>query len=385
MSATMGRKISFSGTFKPDQFIKSLSKKSTPGRRKSSSQSRRSNTSKESIKKDDEKNEEKRPFPILKILFFPGRLLNQIDPLSISYSRDLNGSERAILGTPSLDYQFGFSMNPKVTYFENFAGQTHTEKSSSRFSIRTGIKITSRINTNLDYNINRSRNQSTEITGNSTSSTIFLKDRSLPFPSWSLQWRGLERLPLFSKLFKTASLSHSYSGTKTETWKKEIQNVIQEQISSDFRPLIGLNLSFKNGMSTNIQYGSSISLQKTQQGQGYSQSRNTKSSMSITANYSKRGGIKLPFMKNRLDNNIDFSFNFSFNKNQTDAKKSEEGKFVKTSSSSNWSLKPSLRYSFTSNVTGGTYLEIGERNDLRMGKTKITAFGINVNISLAGR
>ena len=85
-----------------------------------------------------------------------------------------------------------------------------------------------------------------------------------------------------------------------------------------------------------------------------------------------------------LENNIDFQLTFGYNMNKTEQNK-RGAAYQVMANTSNWSFKPQVTYTFTSTVRGGSYLEIGERKDVRLGKTKITAFGINANISLSGR
>ena len=109
----------------------------------------------------------------------------------------------------------------------------------------------------------------------------------------------------------------------------------------------------------------------------------------MSGSYAKRGGIRIPFLKNKkLDNNIDFkltfekSLNVTFQSNRLDV---EFQKDNKTTETKNWSLEPRVDYTFSSTVQGGIYFKVGQREDLRMGKTRISAFGINCNISLAGR
>ena len=139
-----------------------------------------------------------------------------------------------------------------------------------------------------------------------------------------------------------------------------------------------------NGMTANIQYNTSETLQEQKL---YSQGKTKRitSNLSVTANYRKRGGFKLPFFKKKLDNNIDFSLTFTKSLNTTLQTKEEEGEFVPMSETKNWSFQPKITYSFTSTLQGGMYLELGKREDLIAGKTNITGFGLNARISLAGQ
>ena len=119
-----------------------------------------------------------------------------------------------------------------------------------------------------------------------------------------------------------------------------------------------------------------------------SKTRQTSDNISISARYQKRGGLKLPFMKGKLDNNIDFSLTFSSAKNASSSTKNAaqqadgEEIWVETSKTSNWSFKPTMSYEFSRTVRGGVNFELGKREDMRSGSTEIKAFGINARISL---
>jgi cell surface protein SprA len=386
-SSSINKTITFSGNFDPNKFVKSFNKRgSSRSRSKGRSRSnlRKPRTQKEESKNNKKEKKQKKPFPWKKIFSIPGNLLSKIDPISISVNQGETSNDKAILGTPSLYYQFGFSSKPGVSHSENLTSEPRSKNDKMRITLKSGIKISAKINIKLDYSLNRSTTYSTQMTGTTTQSALLLKDNNIPFPNWSLSWRGLEKLPFISKYFKTASLTHSFSGKKTETWNETKTNITQEQVSTDFRPLLGLTLAFNNGISANIQYTSSVQLQ-TNNNSGGSQQKTIKSNISITAKYSKRGGFRLPFLKGKLDNNINFSLTFNNSVNKNESRKNKDSKFAEMSFTKSWTFKPSVKYSFTSNVSGGAYIELGGREDKRMGKTKISAFGINAIISLGGR
>jgi cell surface protein SprA len=100
---------------------------------------------------------------------------------------------------------------------------------------------------------------------------------AIPRVNWRLQYNGLSRVPLFREVFQNFSLSHGYRSTLTvndyrsslpylatlnETGgldtssfnffpRLEIADVV---IQEDFSPLIGVDMTFVNGMSFNSEY-----------------------------------------------------------------------------------------------------------------------------------
>ena len=381
--------LNINGSFRTDRFLDMFKKKKSTSRR-SSSRSRRSSrrprpgAQQENEEESSSEEKKKISFPIMKIFSFTGGLLERIEPVSVSYTSTESDNRRAILGRPNINYQWGFSMDPGVPVHESVGANAITKRKDGRYSFRSGYKITNQITLNFNYDFSENETRSTQVMGTITRSALMVKDVPNPFPNWSVTWRGLEKLPFLSKFLKSASVTHSFSGRQQQTWNDKKSNITQTQISKDFRPIFGTNLTFKNQMTANVQYQSTVSVTEKSTAQQISKSRQKSSSLSADAKYAKRGGIKLPFMRKRLENNIDFSLSFTMSSNSSEQNKGD-GEFQEMSKTENWSLKPQITYSFTQNVRGGSYLELGERKDKRTGNTKITAFGINATISLSGR
>lgn len=320
----------------------------------------------------------------------PKAILQKLDPISMTMTQTWSSNDYGILGTPALNYQFGFSMDPKVRYSPNLSTNRKTQRKDFRLTLRSGIKITSQLTSSFDYNFSNSANYSTQNTGNITRSALSINDKAIPFPNWNVQWRGLEKFKWFSKYVRSMTLSHTFAGQEDKIWNEHAHRIVSTQISKNFRPLLGLNVSFKNGMTANFQYNSTTSLTiKTDKAYGIGKTKQISNRISLTGGYSKRGGIRLPFLKGKkLENNIDLKLNFEMSSNttyMTNRLHVAFSKDTKTTDTRNWTLEPRLDYTFSRTVQGGCYFKIGERRDLRMGKTRFTAFGINCNISLAGQ
>jgi len=385
-SAGVSTDLTITGNFNPQKFVQSFHKKtSRPSRQILQPVTQRREGQKSDQPDAQKKTDQKKPSPLLSLLSLMGDLLQKIDPISVSMSQGRSANNYGILATPSFAYQIGTTLNPDVPTSPGVT-QPNTSKKDHRFSIRSGFKITSQLIATLDYNYSSSENQSTQITGNISKSRFVWKGKDFPFPNWSLQWRGLEKLPLLSLLTQSVSLSHDCSGKKTETWNTTRGNITQETTSRDFRPLLGLTLTFKLGITANVQYATSESISEQRQ---YSQGKTKRvsSDLSITTRYSRRGGIRIPFFKKKLENAIDFSLTFTSRYNAIYQSREAGEEFRednKTSETKNWSFKPTITYTFSRTVRGGMYLELGKREDKRIGTTEIKGFGINMAISLSG-
>ena len=386
-SSSVSTSTSINGTFDPGKLVQSFRKKGSSRRRTPKRQVRqpakKETKDGEDKKKEKPENKEKKPFPLLSIFKYMGDVLSKIEPIKITQTQTQSANHYAILGTPSLSYQLGFTMDPGVAISENVTSDRASTRNENRISLDSGLKLSSQITVSLSYDFSDSKSQTTQATGTVAKSALMLKDNTMPFPNWNLSWRGLEKLPLLNKVARSVSLQHGFSGKQTITWNNTRDDTTSITTTKDFRPLISINMNFKSGLTMDFKYTTTENLAvKTTLGGG--KTKQLSENISLSAKYSKRGGLKIPFLKGKkLDNNIDFTLTFTKSANTTLSAK-EGGNFQETAKTENWSFQPRISYTFTKTVTGGCYLELGERKDKRVGNTKITAFGINTNISLSG-
>jgi cell surface protein SprA len=377
-SANMNRNISFNGSFDMQKLIKSFGGSSTtqPSVRRPVP----AIPIKADVKKDS--SDSKKSFPIFSIF---SSMLQKIDPFTLSFSNGSSSNANGIITTPSSAYQFGFSMNPNVIFSPTVAESNQkSRRNDQRFSVGTGVRITNNLTVKLNYDFSTSDNQSTQTTGSITQNALLLGERGIPFFVWSVQWRGIEQLPLISKVIKSASLSHAFTGRKVSNWLNKSSDINQESWQKNFSPLAQIQLTLKNGMTASINYSVTQTLQDQRTGLRDISIQNT-TNFAVNLKWSKRGGIMIPFLsKKKLENNLDFDFGFISGSSSTLQKRGDTESFGKMQEASNWTFSTKLNYSFTRNVQGGAYFELGQRKDLRTGKTTTTAFGINANIRLAG-
>jgi cell surface protein SprA len=157
----------------------------------------------------------------------------------------------------------------------------------------------------------------------------------LPLPNWRVTWAGWEkRLPFISGMLSRATLQHSYVGRFRLGWdfNPDFGTEVSRQlgvyrvydvrpeyqpgsvnVDRQFNPLIGIQLTWRSGLGTDLQYKSSkltsFSLSNTNVIE-----RNS-NEIQLTARYSKRG-FTLPFFK-RLQNTLDMSLSLSYIEDKT--------------------------------------------------------------------
>jgi len=314
-------------------------------------------------------------------------LTQKLSAITIRYTQSNNLRDFGLGGMPSFEYQIGRSRDPGVETIQNLGSNRSSYNRNETFSIQTGIKFTSNLSVKLKYDRSKTRNETARITGTLAESNLSLGDVNLPFFEWSVRWGGLEKLSLFKKLATSVSLTHSYSGKRTKTWNDRPDNITKESITSGFRPLVGLNIQWKKGVTTSINYNKTSTFTfLAQRGRRSGGSRKRSSNLSITTHYSKRGGLKisLPFWHKEIKNDIDFSLSFTKSTDISERSRTGEAHFVEDMRTEKTSFTPKVTYSFSRKVRGGMHFEWARIKNKITGTTTIREFGVHVTISITG-
>ncbi|MFQ5605112.1 MAG: cell surface protein SprA [bacterium] len=317
-----------------------------------------------------------------------GGLVSKIKDISVNYTERENVSQLGLVpDMPNFDFQLGLSKDTGVATDSTLSSNNATYSLNKSLRASSGIAFGRALDVGLSFQHSEQRNETTTISGSKTDS--WLEKFEMPFPEWTVRISGLEKFPLFNKFFRTVTFSHAFSGQRDITWNGSPENDTQKNFTTNFRPLGKLDLNLKNGITANIQMNRSLSLSRSLAG-GIGARRTTRSDISVTANYSKRSGFRLPiwpFNKAELKNSIDFSFSFTASSVITEQSKTQpDGTdlFEEADKTERWSVSPRLTYSFSTQVRGGAFIEIGQTNSKRSGKTSVKEFGIDVNIAIRG-
>lgn len=152
----------------------------------------------------------------------------------------------------------------------------------------------------------------------------------LPLPNWRISWAGLEKyVPWTSTYIQRITLSHTYIGRYQLGWlfnpdagapqdrtlgSYRISDERPEfspntiNLTQNFNPLIGMQIAWKNGLTTDLQYASStvtsFSLSNT------TVTEKLSNGLKFTARYNKRG-FQLPFFP-RLQNTLNASLGINY-------------------------------------------------------------------------
>lgn len=317
------------------------------------------------------------------------KVMEKFKDISLNYSQRTTVSNFGLEADkkPSWQYQLGLERDPAVAVVEGLATNPKTFSQSDNYAAQTGLSITRGIGVDMRFSYDQQRNESTTISGNTSTSAL---KKGTPFPELTLNISGLEKIPLFRKLANTVSLSSNFTPQFKTVWVNTPSNTTSQDETKSFRPMAKINVNWKNGMITSVQYNSAQGLKATydpRTGLPYGGTKTSSKDLSVTHTYSKRSGFRIPiwFLRNKeLKNSIDLSITFTSSNNISEAARGQTDIYEEVDNTSRWSFTPKLTYSFSSRVRGGAHFEVGKTKSKRAGETKIKELGIDVNISIRG-
>ncbi|HXH18740.1 MAG TPA: cell surface protein SprA, partial [Chitinophagales bacterium] len=163
-----------------------------------------------------------------------------------------------------------------------------------------------------------------------------------PLPNWRITYNGLSNIPFMKKAVNTINITHGYTSTYTvNSYITDLYfegngyfqpskidslsnnfisyySIPQVVITEQFSPLIGVDITWKNNMTTKFDFKKTRNLALGLVDYQVSESKTTE----VTFGFGYRlKGLTLPFKfkgkKKKLPNEINFKFDFSFRDNVT--------------------------------------------------------------------
>jgi len=393
-NASQNRTLSFNGSLNLKNLVRSIydPDKNKPGARGGRPGGRPRPGQPQASTSDEKKPEEKGgPNLALQGLGYFVKFFSIFDPFTLNWSDRNNITAYGVMGIPAWGFQFGLTDSLGVPLELSSGSGSLNRGSSSKnrsFNTSSGFNIGRDIDVDIKYDQSYSLNTSTQTTGSRSQAWLtFGDDIDMLFPNWSVRIGGGERLPLLKNWFSRVSLDHAYNGQNSETFDMENgqETPTKTNSKSGFRPLIGVTMQMKNGLSLQARYNKqedeSVSL-----GSNFGATRSEDDDLSLTANWSKQSDFRIPiwpFNTMRLKNSINFSFTFAMT-GQQQFKSRAGGDYEPTSETSKWSLKPAVQYSFSDKVRGGASFEMGKTHNALVGDSSFKEFSVDVKIAIHG-
>ena len=231
----------------------------------------------------------------------------------------------------------------------------------------------------------------------------------IPMPNWKVNYNGLTGIPAFAKIFTNFTLSHGYTGSlnmngynsalnfidqfqlQWPSFKNEQGNFIPYflvpniTIHEEFSPLFGVDMLFTNQVNAKVEYKKSRTLSLSLVDYQLSEMRSTE--YTIRAGWRKRGkgGIKLPFIKKKLDNDLSVSLDLTYRDDATANSRLDQETSFTTGGQKVWFINPSIDYVLSNRVNLRFYFEQRRVTSYISNPppSVVTRAGLQVRISLA--
>ncbi|MCJ8210686.1 cell surface protein SprA [Mucilaginibacter sp. RS28] len=356
--------------------------------------------------------------------------------------RDLR-IELTAFRTQDRNYQTNFKYDPNTRTFSNLSPYTYGDYSISFLSIGTAFsKATGNDNTSSTFQKlleNRSvvskrlgaqnpnsqgqaggyadgygANQQNVLissfiaayTGKDASSVSLNTFPKIPIPNWQITYNGLSRIPLFNDLFDSFDLRHGYRSTYSvnsyntlmqyqeangASYARDVNNnflpfyqFTQVTLFEQFVPLVGMDIRFKNAVTTNFEYRKSrtlsLSLLNSQLAQ---QNENI---LVFGLGY-RTNRFKIPFgwfNNAQLNNDLSFKLDVALRDNKTLIYRADVQQGEVSSGAQNITYRPSIDYVINQrfNLTIFYDSNITKPYTSQAFNTAYTNFGINLKLLL---
>jgi len=191
-------------------------------------------------------------------------------------------------------------------------------------------------------------------------------DKYIPIPNWRITYDGLEKIPILNRAFKKISLNHAYRSTfnvssfttnlfylPDGTARNVENNFISElqissvSISEQFGPLLGVDITLENNILVKVEYKKDRNASLSMANNQITEVKGNE--LSIGSGYTFRQ-VRIPFIKRRVQSDIDTRIDFSVRNNNTIIRKIVEGVNQLTSGQRIFSVKFTADYKISTKL-----------------------------------
>ncbi len=308
------------------------------------------------------------PGPLKKAFTFVFGLPGKVNPVSFSWSKGKTFRKAGLVERPSLAYQFGFSDDPGAKVIADpLLANSDGGGFDNSYSFRSGALIAKGMDMGFGYSYRYSRTLS-------ASEPTF--SRSQSYPDLTFSWSGLEKFKLIKKWIGSAAFQFSYAYKIDEGGNYRTKELNSRGKGTSFSPLIGLNLKWKNGVSSNFRVDktSSTSFDLRSAGGNQAITKNENIGITISSSYAFKApqGIKFFFLKGlKFESNLALGLDVSYRGGVT--KTSVQGnEFNILRNTTELSIAPRASYNFSSQINGGLQARWADQHNKKDGTKQHT-------------
>jgi cell surface protein SprA len=243
-------------------------------------------------------------------------------------------------------------------------------------------------------------------TGKNPATSNLSQFPSIPFPNWQISYNGLSKLPFLSDIFDSFDIKHAYSSTYNvggystllqyaetdgSVSSRDINNDFlptyqfsQVTIFEQFAPLLGIDMRFKNSITTSVSYMQSRSLSLSLLNSQLAQQN--EDDIVLSFGY-KTKNFRFPFglWENViLKNDLTFNLALALRNTKTLIYEPDVLAAQVSSGADNITYRPEIDYSLSSRFTMSMFYDanITKPYTSQSFNTSFTTFGFNLKLIL---
>ena len=359
----------------------------TPAGGASSSRTRRGSNNRNKNPQTQKKKKEIKNPVILAIVKPIHTFSTKISNISLTYKDQWSHQFGGLEGSPSALFRLGLNGDPEMSIYED-QNPTSSHQYVKDFSVNTTVSISRKLSATIKYSQNKKRTERylEEDSKDEKMSFLPLGDRGedgFPMFTWNVSWSGIEQFFIFKKFFKSMSFSHTYQGDKTIQFRG-LENTGSDY-NMQFSPLLGINAktNTKKPIDVTFSIKHTLNIKNT----GAHTLRKFTDGLSSSISYRHQGGLDIPiffFRDFEFENNITMKLNVSYDKNYEKERTTFDGKFTDRNSSSNFSIRPDITYSFTKYVDGSIHFSYSIHDNSTTKRRTEKDFGFDIHIKIRG-
>ncbi len=236
----------------------------------------------------------------------------------------------------------------------------------------------------------------------------------LPKPNWRVNYTGLSKIPLLKKYINQATITHAYNSTfnvgsfmtnpdfvlgsftngnlqpiAVDSLNRNFINyfnVPMMSITENFSPLAGIDVTWKNNLTTKVEYKRSRMLNMSFI--DYQLSETRAAEITVGVGYKKKGlvlPVRYQNKKVKLDNDLTFRLDLSYRSDRTVDYKLDQNINVPTKGMKSYGISPYISYAASTRVNVKIFYDYRRTIPVTSSSFPITAIkaGIDVRFSLA--
>lgn len=308
-------------------------------------------------------------------------VIGKVDPISITVNNRQTESQNRLVYNDSTEismsdvdwrYKLGLVTSPGDFDTHSSVAAPGSQNTSVDLALRSGIKFTKDITTQLTFNASQRQDNSYgtqgitnkksndywpsgNLFGDPSRDLTSTGDQGFAIPSYNIRWYGLEKLSWIQWFASSLYLESAYRGNQETSYQKG-GTFNGQVINANFSPVLGITMTIKPTISFSLNWNNSRNITN---GTGGTTTIKHDQSINSSVGYSRRSGITIPMPMMDdiyLENNIDFQLGFTYSQSRTfrgsvDATGSRLT-FDAAEFNKQLVISPNINYSFTDRITG---------------------------------